>query len=71
MFTCGGDCLYSSHKAVHQLNYGSKQMNKYEDIKKIIDILAQSPELNDEDFRKYKGLVVRMCELSEKYMEGK
>jgi hypothetical protein len=46
-------------------------LTKYKDIKQIINILAQSPELNDDDFRKYKGLVIRMCELSEKYMEGK
>ena len=50
---------------------GKMKEIKYKDVKKIIDILAQSPELNDDEFRKYKGLVIRMCELSEKYMEGK
>ena len=50
---------------------GKMKEIKYRDVKKIIDILAQSPELNDDDFRKYKGLVIRMCELSEKHLEGK
>ena len=44
---------------------------EYKDIKKIIDIMAQSPELNDDEFRQYKKLVIRMCEISQKYMEGK
>ena len=49
--------------------------NKYKDIKLIIDILAQTEGLGDDEFGHLKKLILKMANISEKhikdYVEGK
>jgi len=41
----------------------------YDDITKIINVLASDDDLSDDEFRRYKSLILKMCKYAEKYME--
>ena len=41
----------------------------YDDITKIINVLASDEDLSDDEFRRYKSLILKMCKYAEKYME--
>ena len=42
----------------------------YDDITKIINVLASDDDLSDDEFRRYKGLILEMCKYAEKYLEN-
>ena len=42
---------------------------KYDDITKIINVLASDENLSDDEFRRYKSLILKMCKYAEKYLE--
>ena len=41
----------------------------YDDITKIINVLASDDDLSDDEFRRYKSLILKMSKYAEKYME--
>ena len=41
----------------------------YDDITKIINVLASDEDLSDDEFRRYKSLILKMCKYAEKYLE--
>ena len=41
----------------------------YDDITKIINVLASDDSVSDDEFRRYKGLILKMSKYAEKYME--
>ena len=41
----------------------------YDDITKIINILASDDSVSDDEFRRYKSLILKMSKYAEKYME--
>ena len=41
----------------------------YDDITKIINVLALDDSISDDEFRRYKSLILKMCKYAEKYME--
>ncbi len=41
----------------------------YDDITKIINVLASDDDLSDDEFRRYKSLILKMCKYAEKYLE--
>ena len=41
----------------------------YNDITKIINVLASDEDLSDDEFRRYKSLILKMSKYAEKYME--
>ena len=42
---------------------------KYDDITKIINVLASDDSVSDDEFRRYKSLILKMSKYAEKYME--
>ena len=42
----------------------------YDDITKIINVLASDDDLSDDEFRRYKSLILKMCKYAEKYLEN-
>lgn len=41
----------------------------YDDITKIINVLASDDNVSDDEFRRYKSLILKMSKYAEKYME--
>ena len=41
----------------------------YDDITKIINVLASDDSVSDDEFRRYKSLILKMCKYAEKYLE--
>ena len=41
----------------------------YDDITKIINVLASGESVSDDEFRRYKSLILKMCKYAEKYLE--
>ena len=41
----------------------------YDDITKIINALASDDSVSDDEFRRYKSLILKMSKYAEKYME--
>ena len=42
----------------------------YDDITKIINVLASDDSVSDDEFRRYKSLLLKMCKYAEKYIEN-
>ena len=41
----------------------------YDDITKIINVLASGESVSDDEFRRYKSLILKMCKYAEKYLD--
>tara|TARA_R110002020_G_scaffold29657_1_gene93662 strand:+ start:1107 stop:1250 length:144 start_codon:yes stop_codon:yes gene_type:complete len=41
----------------------------YDDITKIINVLASDDSVSDDEFRRYKSLILKMSKYAERYME--
>ena len=41
----------------------------YVDITKIINVLASDDSVSDDEFRRYKSLILKMSKYAERYME--
>ena len=41
----------------------------YDDITKIINVLASDDSVSDDEFRRYKSLILKMSKYAESYME--
>ena len=41
----------------------------YDDITKIINVLASDDSVSDDEFRRYKSLILKMSKYAERYTE--